>query len=496
MYKRLAAPVFLALLLLFFLPLPAYPAGNNITAGINRVDEVMEYIYAHHINAPGAEQLTDGAIQGMIDTLGDPYTEYFTPAQLEQFTGALDGEYAGVGLELAGRPPYARVTGITAGSPAERAGIAKDDLITAVNGQSTENMPLPEVVDKIRGPAGSKVTLTLRRAGRADFSLTMDRQALSTPTIQWQIIHGRIGYINVHTFGSRTATEFGTALQELKDKGATGLVLDLRNDPGGYLQAAVDVAGYFLPAGSTVVTTVDRDGQKEIYRTNGDAIARGMPVAVLVNGMSASSAEVLAGALQDYKVATLVGERTYGKGVVQAVIPLESGGALKITIARYYTPQGRSIDGTGLTPDREVSTPQLQLYAACRALQPDAPWNIVFNNNGVQINGEKIEGSFAPLFHTGSIYLPLRFTLEALGYRVSWEETGRGILAAGPAGKFILPPGNGTALVDNRPVTVKEPVLAAPDKGMTYISTEFLQKMGVDLSVHDQEIIIRGAGIK
>ncbi|OAT79460.1 hypothetical protein A6M21_01330 [Desulfotomaculum copahuensis] len=491
----MAAPV-LALLLLFFFPLTACAAGNGIIAGINRVDEVMEYIYAHHINAPGAEQLTDGAIRGMIDSLGDPYTEYFTPAQLEQFTGALDGEYAGVGLELAGRPPYSQVTAVTDGSPAERAGVEKGDLITAVNGQSTENMPLPEVVDKVRGPAGSKVTLTLRRAGRADFSLTMERQTLSTPTIQWQIIHGRIGYINVHTFGSQTAAEFGAALRELKDKGATGLVLDLRNDPGGYLQAAVDVAGYFLPAGATVVTTVDRDGQKEIYRANGDALARGMPVAVLVNGMSASSAEVLAGALQDYGAATLVGERTYGKGVVQAVIPLETGGALKITIARYFTPRGRSIDGTGLTPDQEVTTPQLQLFAACRKLQPDTPWSIVFNHNGVQINGEKTEGDFAPLFRAGNAYLPLRFTLEALGYRVSWEGNGGAILVAGPAGRLVLSPGNSGALLNNRPVTVQQPVLEAPDKGMTYVSTVLLQKMGVVLSVQEQEIIIRGAGIK
>lgn len=492
MHKRLTFLI-LALFFLVLVPRAACADGGGAVGAMNRVDEVMQYLLQQHISAPDADQLADGAIQGMLDVLGDPYTEYFSPRQLADFTGALDGEFIGIGVEVEATSSYPRVSGIIDGSPAQRAGVEKGDLIIAVDGQSTQGMPLADVVDKIRGPEGSVVTITLRRGGSKDFALTVQREELNVPTVQGQVIQGKTGYIIVHSFGTRTADEFGAALDGLKARGITGLVVDLRDNPGGYLQAAVDVAGYFLPPGKTVVTLVDHAGKKEVYRASGDGAASGIPVVLLVNGMSASSAEVLAGALQDYRAAKLVGEQTYGKGVVQDIIPLESGGALKLTVARYYTPAGRCIDGTGLTPDRAVSIPQLQLAAACQELQPGVPVRIIFNNNGVQVDGEKIDGSFAPIYRAGGLWLPLRFTLEALGYQVAWEPMERNIVAAGPAGRLVLPLGAGKAALNDHPLGPAGPVITAPGSGGTYLSVSLLQAAGVRVAEHGKEIIVQGS---
>ncbi|HHW42449.1 MAG TPA: PDZ domain-containing protein [Desulfotomaculum sp.] len=485
MFKRLV-PLCLILSLLFWPVLPA--AAGDVDRGASTVKEIMDYVHRYHIGKPEVGQLVDGAVRGMLENLGDPYTEYLSPEGLDQFTGSLEGEMAGIGVELEGWPPYPAVVKVMPGSPAARAGIREKDRIIRVDGQEVGGLPLQQVVEKIRGPAGSRVVLTIRRSGGQDLTVEVNRENLNLPTLEWQMLPGNTGYINIRTFGSRTAEELKAVLEKWQPAGISGLILDLRSDPGGYLQAAVDIAGYFLPAGQLVVTTVDRDGRKENYYTAGRAMAAGIPLVVLVDGMTASAAEVLAGALQDYKAAVLVGDRTYGKGVVQAIIPLEAGGALKITVARYLTPRGRSIDGSGLAPDRWVLTPALQLPAARQELHPGAPRTVIFDLKGgaVMVGGEECPGGLPAQVRSGDVYLPLRFTLEALGFQVRWQEEGRLVFIDAPGRKAVLH-------VDRNTVTInglEQPLggtLYSP-AGSLYAPLSLFTTLGVTVSPPEEHL--------
>lgn len=446
--KKLTFALFI-FIFCFCVPVSPALSFDTVEQGAGATHEIMEYIYNHHINRPDVDVLTEGAIRGMIETLHDPYTEYLSPGDLSKFVSSLDGEFSGIGVELEAQEPYPAVTRVITGSPAAAAGLRVGDQIVKVDGEDVAGRPLSEVVFKIRGPRGSLVRLTIRRAGAGQFDVEVKRAAIAGPTCQWRVVGGNVGYIYVHTFGTRTAREFQEALEELRKAGVKGLILDLRNDPGGYLQAAVDIAGCFLPSGKLVVTTEDRDGDRQEYKTAGTSAGYNLPLVILVNGYSASAAEVLAGALADYQVATLVGTRSYGKGVVQAVIPLQAGGALKMTIARYLTPRGISIDKNGLKPDRVVSTPELQVVVARQLIDAQETRQLKFaaDGKGVFIDGEKIAAGPAPLLLENEIYLPLRFTLEAIGYEVEWRESTGVIAIKGGDKKFFFSASEQTLLL-------------------------------------------------
>ncbi len=453
----------------FSFPAPVL-SFESVEQGIEAAYEIMEYIYNHHISRPDVDVLTEGAIRGMLETLNDPYTEYLSPEDLSKFVGALDGEFSGIGAELAAGELYPVVTKVLADSPAAKAGLRAGDQILKVNGEDVAGQPLSGIVEKIRGPQGTTVKLTIKRAGKGEFNVEITRAAIISPTCEWRMISPGTGYIYIHTFGARTSREFKEALEELWRAGMKGLILDLRNDPGGYLQAAVDIAGCFLPPGKLVVTTIDRDGEREEYITAGagNGAPYNLPLVILINKYSASAAEVLAGALADHQVATLVGTRSYGKGVVQAVISLQSGGALKMTIARYLTPRGVSIDKNGLRPDRMVCTPELQMIIARQLLGSATTRQVMFALDGsdVFLDGEKIGGNFPPLQLGNEFYLPLRFTLEAIGYEVDWQESAAVITARGKGQEFSF--------------SLKENNLAIKN-GVSYLKTDFFRLMHVNI---------------
>jgi carboxyl-terminal processing protease len=471
------------LLAVFLLFLPAGPAGaeGELYREEKAVAEVMDYLYRYHIARPDARQLMQGAIDGLLNSVGDPYTEYFSAGELEDFARSLEGSFAGVGLELEACFPYPRVSGVFPGSPAFRAGIREGDLIVRVDGEETSGLDLARVAEKIRGPAGSRLWLTVRRGG-SDFDVELTREVVSSPVVEGRMLAGNIGYVKVHVFGSRTAGEFGALMREFQSRGIGGLILDLRGDPGGYLQAAVDLAGYFLPPGQVVAITVDRNGREEVYSTAGENPDLDLPLAVLVDGMSASAAEVLAGALQEYHRAVLVGGRTYGKGVAQAIVPLEAGGALKITIARFLTPSGRSIDGRGIEPDRQVSVPSLQLVAACQELQPHLPRSVTFNfAGGVMVDGERVDAVVYPLVADGEIYIPLRFTLEALGFNVQWHPDLKQISIRTGSRELILEPGSKTVFAGGKNLKLKNLTWR---EGNIYLPVSPLSLLGIKVQ-HD-----------
>ncbi len=480
----------LLIFLVFFPVLPA-PAADDINQGLSTIQEIMEYIDESYITPTDIDSLTQSAIQGIIDSLNDPYTEYLSPDMIEDFSSSLEYEFTGIGVELEVNPPYPLITKIIEDSPAQKAGLKEGDLIITINGMDIAKQPLWDAVDKIRGPEGTFVNLGIRRSGESDFNINIERASINGPTCDWEVLSGSTGYISVRTFASRTAKEFNAALSQLKEQKINSLVLDLRSNPGGYLQAAVDLADYFLPDKSLVATTFYRDGYKDKYYTSGKNERLNLPVVILVNEYTASASEILAGAIKDYEKASLVGVRTYGKGVVQEVIPLQNGGALKITVAEYHTPDGYSIDKKGLIPDRLISTPELQLAAALRMLNPSGKQEVTLDLKGknMSVNKEKTGVYLAPLTDCGRDYLPLRLVLEAFGYSVEYQASNESLLVKNGRNIVVLPLKNGgNTLINSVQVNLDGAILTR--EGRTYLNIEILKALNIKVFKNGTEIIL------
>jgi carboxyl-terminal processing protease len=344
-------------------------AAERSIAGLNTLEEIISNIETYHLSNPGSDTLINGAINGMIESLNDPHTMYLTPEQLNNFESALDGIYIGVGMKLQAGEKYPVVSDTIEKSPARAAGIKPGDMVIKVDGFDTSKDLLEKVVQRISGPEGTTVRLTISSEGLGEYNIQLVRTKITIYMVSGEIMEDNIGYIKLSSFGSNAPDEFRKILGSLILQGADKLILDLRDNPGGMLDVALQICGNFIEPCEITVSVVDRDGNKTDYCSVGKPIAANMPIAVLVNGNSASAAEILASALQDYNLAVVIGRKTYGKGTVQNVIHLESGGVLMITTARYYTPKGRTIDGIGLYPDIQVTDPELILDEAKRYLK-------------------------------------------------------------------------------------------------------------------------------
>ena len=358
-------------------------AGPSLTnlALINGVIELVRRDYVHPV---GADELTRDALKGMVSRL-DPHSDYMDEAEFKESQSDLSGRFGGLGIQISAQDGVPKVISPIDDTPASRAGLAGGDLIVAIDGQSTHGIDLQKVVRVLRGSPGTTVRLTISRGAQPPFDVTLTRAIIEVPSIKSQLQPNGIGYVRVTEFGGETGRDFRRAVDKLKqDAGGKlhGLVLDLRNDPGGLLNAAVEIAGSFLDGG-TVVSI--RGRQKSEDRTftapaKGDILA-GVPVVVLINGASASASEIVAGALQDRHRAVVLGTPSFGKGSVQSVIPLEGHGALRLTTALYYTPAGRSIQGEGITPDTLVEAPKDQQVAGALMLSENE-LNGAFKNPG------------------------------------------------------------------------------------------------------------------
>lgn len=302
------------------------------------------------------QKALDGAKAGLVAAGGDPYTAYLDAKSAKDLSNSLTGKLSGIGAEIGIKNNVLTVIAPLADAPADKAGLMSGDLIAKINGEDTSNMTVDVAVSKIRGDAGTKVTLKLVRAGKPDpFDITITRADITVPSVKYSLKNGNIAYINISHFGPDTADLVNKAATELKAQGATKVILDMRNNPGGYLDAGVAVASQFLPAGKTVVserTGGKPNGQPMVATTGGKLI--GLPTVVLINGGSASASEIVAGALHDNKAAQLEGEKSFGKGSVQEIKDLPDGAQLKVTIAHWYTPGGININKEGIKPDVEV----------------------------------------------------------------------------------------------------------------------------------------------
>ena len=302
------------------------------------------------------QSMINGAVSGMVNALGDPYTVFMNADQSKSFDAELEGSITGIGAEVGIKDNRVIIVAPIDNSPAANAGIKAQDIVLTIDGTDTTGMDINTAVSKIRGDAGTKVKLQMQRGDtKLDFEIT--REKINTKSVKWEVKEGNIGFIEISRFDSNTTELTKQATSELSSKGVKAIILDLRNNPGGYLDAAVDVSSEFIKSG-TIVTEkpTSRSGKEEKYSASGKGklIDTNIPMVVLVNGGSASAAEIVSGALQDNGRAILIGEKTFGKGSVQAIENLTGGASLRVTVAHWFTPNGKNISKEGITPNIEI----------------------------------------------------------------------------------------------------------------------------------------------
>ncbi len=318
------------------------------------VDELYAALRANFDGELDSNKLSEGLKQGLVKATGDPYTVFFNAEDYKAFNNELSGSFTGIGAELSlGNQDEIVVVAPIAGFPAEKAGIKPKDIIAQIDGVSTAGMTVPEAVGKIRGAKDTQVKLKIVRSGQVlDFQII--RQDISIASVDSKIENG-IGYLKISRFSEDTLGLAKTAAQNFKSQNVKGVILDLRSDPGGLLDVAVSVSSLWLEPGKTILTERRDSIVVDTYKASGDPILAGVPTSILIDEGSASASEIVAGALKDNGVASLIGQKSYGKGSVQRLVKLGNGAMLKVTIARWFTPNGKNIDKAGITPDQTIS---------------------------------------------------------------------------------------------------------------------------------------------
>lgn len=332
----------------------ALPFGMSNTAKIRQIEEMLDTYYVEDYDKELAEELM---YTGLVAGVGDPYTYYLSADSLAEQVEKNSGHFVGIGVEIyAGDDGYIVVSSVTPGGPAEAAGILAEDKITEVDGESITGKTAADVSALVKGEEGTDVTLTIFRESTGEvLEKTVTRQDIQVQTVSWRMMDDNIGYISITNFRENTYSQFKEALDTLEAEGMEKLVLDLRNNTGGLVKSAHEIGEELLPEG-IMVYTMDKEGNRE--DTLCDDVYNDVPMVVLVNGNSASAAEILAGAIQDTGRGELIGTTTFGKGLVQRLFTLPDGSGLNVTIQKYYTPNGTSIHGVGITPDYEVELPE------------------------------------------------------------------------------------------------------------------------------------------
>jgi carboxyl-terminal processing protease len=315
------------------------------------VNDIIKDNYYEKIDNP---KMVEGAIKGMVSALDDPYTVFMNKKEFDELKTSTQGSFTGVGIYIGDKDGKIVVVAPIEDSPAEKAGIKSGDIITKVNGQEVSAKESDKAVSMMKGKAGTKVKITIYREGVGEKDIEVTREKIVFKTVKSEMLPDNIAYIRITTFDENTSKAFVSALDDMKSKGMKGLILDLRDNPGGLLDECKVVADKLLGKG-TIVYTLDKDGKKEVLESDEDKI--NVPLVVLTNGGTASASEIVSGAVRDHKAGTLIGTTTFGKGLVQTVIPLIDGTGIKVTTARYYTPSGECIQKKGIKPDIEVPLP-------------------------------------------------------------------------------------------------------------------------------------------
>ena len=344
----------------------AQAANSSNTADtykqLNLFGDVFELVRSDYVDEVSDETLVEGAINGMLTAL-DPHSNYLNAKNFNDMKVQTRGEFGGLGIEVSMENGLVKVVSPIDDTPAAHAGLKPGDLITHLEGTPVQGLTLPEAVEKMRGPVNSEINLTIRREGKEPFDVKLTRAVIRIQSVRSHLEGNNIGYVRITSFNEQTDVGLNNAMKNLKataNNKLIGVVLDLRNNPGGLLDQAVAVTDAFLDKGEIVSTRGRRSDDAQRYNARPGDVAAGLPVAVLINGGSASASEIVAGALQDHHRAVLIGTRSFGKGSVQTIIPLAGHGAMRLTTARYYTPSGRSIQAKGIDPDILVEAAKIE----------------------------------------------------------------------------------------------------------------------------------------
>lgn len=382
-YKKVLS-VLLIVVIFIFSNIAFFLAGNNLALSgirfknssaqamgdLSEINDVRKYqllfqvrdtLLAQYDGEIDDNQLLESAIKGMTSSLNDPYTVFMNKEEYKSFVEQSEGHFVGIGAQLGIKEEKPTVVSPIEGSPAEAAGLKAGDVILKVDDKDVSGMALDTIVGMVRGEQGASVKITVLRDGKDTIDVNIVRDVIKVVTVKGEIVDGNIGYIQIASFDEDVAKDFKEKIVELKNQGMKGMILDLRGNPGGFLNEAVEVASQFIGKGQIVTYTIDKYGNKKESKSVGGE-AEGMPLTILIDGGSASASEVVTGALRDYKAGTIVGTTSFGKGIVQQLIQLNDGEAgLKVTTSKYYTPNGENIHKVGIKPDIEVTIPDEML---------------------------------------------------------------------------------------------------------------------------------------
>lgn len=376
-YKKIIS-ILLIVIIFIFSNIGFFLAGNNLALSgirfrnssaqamgdLSEINDVQKYqllfqvrdtLLAQYDGEIDDNQLLEAAIKGMTSSLNDPYTVFMNKEEYKSFVEQSEGHFVGIGAQLGIKEEKPTVVSPIEGSPAEAAGLKAGDIILKVDDKDVSGMALDTIVGMVRGEQGVSVKLTVLRNEKDTIDINIVRDVIKVVTVKGEIVDGNIGYIQIASFDEDVAKDFKEKIIELKVQGMKGMILDLRGNPGGFLNEAVEVASQFIEKGKVVTYTIDKYGKKNESKSVGGE-AEGMPLTILIDGGSASASEVVTGALRDYEAGTIVGTTSFGKGIVQQLIQLNNGEAgLKVTTSKYYTPNGENIHKVGIKPDIEVT---------------------------------------------------------------------------------------------------------------------------------------------
>ncbi len=353
----------------------AEQVANNAPANLSTegLQDLYDKLAANYDGEIDTEKLLDGLKKGMVAAVGDTYTEYLSAEETKSFNSELNGTFEGIGAELGKEGNFVIIVAPIKGAPAEKAGIQSQDIITEIDGESAADITVSEAVKRIRGEKGTEVKLKLIREGQ-QVEVAITRDTIDIPSVEWTV-ENTTGIMTISRFGDDTVGLAQKAAKEFASKGVTKVILDMRGNPGGLLDAAVGVSNIWLPKGSTILEEKRGGEVVKTFTAPSDPILKGIKTVALINEGSASASEIVAGALHDNNAATLLGDKSYGKGSVQQLLELKNGGSLKVTIARWYTPAGKNIDKEGIEPDTKVERTSDDIKAS-RDPQLDAAKNL------------------------------------------------------------------------------------------------------------------------
>jgi carboxyl-terminal processing protease len=407
-------------------------------------DEIVELIVNNHVSGIEESELNTENIDTIISSLGDPYTQYFSPEEWKSFEDMLENNYVGIGIRVGQDDHGFFVNEVFPDSPAVGAGLQEGDYIIEVEGKSMKDITIDELITRITGIEGTDVQITITRNSKSSV-LTMSRQAIHVPAITSRFFDNGTGYIAVSSFSSDADELFAEQLQSMQARGLQSLVIDLRNNPGGLLDTAANMASHFIKNG-LLIHTVDRTKLETDYPIHGTAPLT-IPITILVNEYSASASEVLSGALQDYELASIVGMKTFGKGSVQSLFNLNSGGMLKLTIQEYLTPHKHKVNHVGILPDIVVHGSVPQLIAAIQNAGP-IDIQLTQTQRALSINGQQFTERFKVIRDQQGTYVPSRVLAAIVDEPITWEQSSQTVHINGQLINGAFREGQGFKIID------------------------------------------------